>query len=87
MNGMEEKSKKELPKKEFYEKLDEESRDYEAVKEIIDMGQKKSVTEHLHRFNLQSGNKAECDCGWGFFLDNKDEIRDGKLYRDGTLII
>jgi hypothetical protein len=84
---MEQELKKELPKKEFYEKLDEESKDYEAEKELHDMDKRANLLDHVHEFTLQTGNRAYCNCGWGIYLDTKDEIRNGKLYRDGTLII
>lgn len=73
--------------KEFYAKLDEESRTYNAEKEIIDMEKQKSVTDHQHYLRFVSGNRAECDCGWGIYLAGDDEIKDGHLYAKGTLIM
>lgn len=79
--------RKDLPQKEFYEKLDEESRDYEAEKELHDMDKRENLIDHSHEFTLQAGNTAYCNCGWGLYLDGEDEIREGHLYRNGTLII
>ena len=79
--------RKELPKKEFYEKLDEESKEYEAVKELHDMDKRQSVTDHSHEFSVYPGNQAYCECGWGIYLDKDDTIKEGHLYRSGTLII
>ena len=74
-------------KEEFYKQLDEEQAEYKAEKEVHDMGTRKSLTDHEHDFRLVSGNRGECNCGWGIYLDAKDTIREGKLYREDTLII
>jgi hypothetical protein len=84
---MDQQSKKELPKKEFYDQLDEDNKVYEASNELHDMETRSSLTDHEHYLDVQPGNVAECQCGWGIYLDAEDEIREGKLYRNGTLII
>lgn len=44
-------------------------------------------SECMHRFRYV-GSNAECiKCGFGLFLDDRDEIKDEHLYRDGKLII
>lgn len=78
---------KELPKPEFYKHLDTEVKEYEANKEIHNMEEVPSKTDHPHDFKLVSGNRAECQCGWGIYLFADDEINEGKLFNKGTLII
>ena len=78
---------KPVSKEEFFKQLDEEQAEYKAEKEIHDMEARKSLTDHEHDFRLLSGNRGECNCGWGIYLDAKDTIREGKLYREDTLII
>ena len=84
---MAEKYEKVLGKSDFYSELDSYVKDYKADKELHNMGERRSVTDHEHKFTLVAGNKAECECGWGLFLDNKDEIRDGRLFRAGVLVM
>ena len=78
---------KPVSKQEFYKQLDEEQTDYKAEKELHNMGERPSVTEHDHLFTHGSGNTANCTCGWGVYLDLSDELRDGHLFRNGSLII
>lgn len=68
------------------EKLDEENKEYEAVKELHDMGAKQSVTDHDHYFRLVRGTEAQCSCGWGLFIQ-PNELIDGHVYADGKLVI
>lgn len=43
--------------------------------------------ECLHYFEIVENN-AQCKkCGMGLFLDDKDTIKDGHLYRDNKMII
>jgi len=84
---MEAKSEKTLPQNEFYERLNEESREYGASKELHDMGSKKSVTDHDHYFEVASGNQAYCNCGFGLFLDMEDSVSKGRIFRHGKQVI
>ena len=66
--------------------LDSEEKDYEAVKEVHDMGAKESVTDHDHYFKSVSGTQAECTCGWGLFV-HPNELRDGHVYAGDKLVV
>lgn len=68
-------------------KLDEESKDYVAEKEIHDMSSKMSVTDHDHYFTRTHAGEIVCKCGWGLFITREDEIRDGHLYKNNNLIV
>lgn len=74
-------------KEEFYSYLNRITKDHEAVKEIHNMDERPSLTDHKHSLTLEAGNSARCNCGWGIYLDNTDEIKDGHLFKNGTLII
>lgn len=71
----------------FEKSLKNEVSEYEAVREIHNMGERPSVTDHEHFFTLVRSNEASCKCGWGLFLDNRDQIRGGHLFRDERLIV
>lgn len=76
----------ELDKNKFYESLDNDVKDYEAKKEVHDMANRPSKMDHEHSF-IQLGSVAQCNCGWGLVLDTRDSIKEGHLYREGTLIL
>lgn len=81
-------AEKEVPEKnDFYKELDNYVADYQADKKLHNMADRSSVTDHDHRFSLVPGNQAYCNCGWGLYLDDKDELRDGKIYRAGVLVV
>jgi hypothetical protein len=74
-------------KSEFYKDLDTQVKDLEAVKEIHNMDERRSLTDHEHKFTLRAGNNIQCICGWGLFLDAQDELKNGHLFRSGKKII
>lgn len=40
-----------------------------------------------HDFEYKESNAQCTKCGMGMFLDDRDEIKDGHLHRDGKLIL
>jgi hypothetical protein len=43
--------------------------------------------ECVHNFEYKDSNAQCTKCGFGLFIDDRDEIKEGHLYRDGKLII
>ena len=76
-----------VEKSKFYKHLDGEVKDYDAAKELHDMGNKKSVTDHDHFFTMVKGTEAQCNCGWGLYIDVEDSVREGHIFRHDKLII
>lgn len=41
-----------------------------------------------HKFDYVSGIEAECiNCHWGVYVDGRDEIKEGHVFRDGKQVI
>ena len=74
-------------KSEFYKQLDSDVKELDAVKETHNMDERRSLTDHEHKFTLRTGNNIQCVCGWGLFLDSEDKLKDGHLYRNGKKIV
>ena len=61
-----------------------DSKFWDGEVEVRDM---KRNTSHRHFFVREGPSEIRCECGFGLFIKEDDDIKDGHLYHSGVLVL